>query len=274
MQSPERNGHSELPPGGVQLCPEIVRYKLDGHRYLHLPTRTWLKGITKIIKNEPMDEGLIRYVANQGGYEQYLENLGKAALRGTIVHNSIEKLLNGETLDTDRLGLEEIKHLQSFVRLCANHVLDTRAIEEPVWDLERQIATCIDWRGLFDGKHTNINWKTSKAIYGSSRVQANEEAILFNSMGRFDDLGPIEQWAIARTNPNFPSKYQIERGEIDERMHQYFECLYDIEAYREEDWDPKFPPPIPKTISLPHLQNGETREPPRNGVHTRNGKRP
>ena len=234
-----------------------------------------MKGLTRILKNEPMDEGLIRYIASQGGYDQYKENLGKAALRGTMVHKGIERLLNGLEIDTDRYGLEEIAHLQSFIRLCANHVLDTRAIEEPVWDLERQIATCIDWRGLFDGKHTTANWKTSKAVYDSAKTQANEEAILFNGMARFDDLGPVEQWAVVRTNANFPSRYQIVTGEIDERRHQYFECLYDIEAFRDEKWEPEFPPPIPKILSLPQLKNGETREPIRNGHsngHAGNGK--
>lgn len=267
MKPNERNGHSDLPPGGAQLSPEIVRYKLSsGHWYLTTATKIWHKGLTRILRNEPMDEGLVRYVASQGGYDQYKHNLGDAAMRGTLVHQGIERLLNGEEIDTSRHSLEVINHLQSFVRLCANHVLDTRAIEEPVWDSERQIATCIDWRGLLDGKHTTVNWKTGKSVYEQNRTQANEEAWMFNEMARFDDLGPVEQWAVIRTNPNFPSKYQIVTGEIDERRHQYFECLYDIEAYRDEKWMPEFPPPIPESLSLPHLQTGS-----QNG-HLRNGK--
>lgn len=241
----------DIPAGGEQLSEEIVRYKLpDQHWYVHAPSVLWMKGITKILKNDPMDEGLIRYVANQGGYEQYKANLAERAEKGDIVHKAIPRLLNGETLQAGDFSEEVVGHLASFIRFCANYKIETKAIEQPVWDTRRQIATCIDWRGLLDGKHTTINWKTGKAVYESSKVQANEELILYNDMQGLDELGPVEQWAVVRTNSAYPSKYQVAIGERDERRHLYFETLYDVEAYYDEAWAPVFPKPLPTTLSL------------------------
>jgi hypothetical protein len=40
-----------------------------------------------------------------------------------------------------------------------------------------------------------------KGITKTALVQSNEEAILFNGMERFDELGPVKQWAVVRTKP-------------------------------------------------------------------------
>lgn len=242
----------DIPAGGEPLSEEIVRYRVDDCQwYLHVQSMLFHKGITKILSNDPMDEGLLRYVASQGGYEQYLANLDAAAERGAHVHKAIERLFQGETLQARDFPEEIVGHLASFLRFCANYKIETAALEAPVWDSRRQIATCIDWRGLLDGKHTTINWKTGKSIYETSKVQANEEMILFNDMGRFDELGPVQRWMVVRTNHRFPSKYQVAVGDRDERRHQYFETLYDVEAYHDEAWAPNFPKPLPQTFSLP-----------------------
>jgi hypothetical protein len=90
MNRIESNGH-DLPPGGIELHPEIVMWTtFKGHFYLHLPTRTWMKGRTRILGNLPMEEGLTRWIANQGSYDKYLETLEKAKKRGTAVHQGID----------------------------------------------------------------------------------------------------------------------------------------------------------------------------------------
>lgn len=97
MHAHDSNG---IPEGGTPLSDEIARYNAYGHWYLTTLTRTWHKGITRILKNEPMDDGLLRWIASHGSYDQYKKALGEAADRGKLAHELVPDLINGETLET------------------------------------------------------------------------------------------------------------------------------------------------------------------------------
>jgi|CXWL01.1.fsa_nt_gi hypothetical protein len=246
------DGGVEVPDGFVQLSDDLLRYNISGaHRYLHLPTLTWCKGLTTILKNMPMDEGLMRYVANQGGYDQYRENLSKAGKRGTRVHLSIGDLLDGKTIRRRQFTDEEWNHLCTWVQFFKDHLLDTFAIEQPIVDTRRKVATCIDWRGDFNGVHTSVNWKTSSAIYESACVQANEEAWIYNDAGQFDELGPVEKWAVVRTGTRHKCGYEIVAEPLDKAKHEYFNHLLAIDEYHDPNGIPIFPKELPDTLKLP-----------------------
>ena len=258
----DRNGHYpavreledgtvEAPEGGIQLSDDIIRYRVGGkHWYLHLPTLQWMKGLTTILRNAPMEEGLLRWIASHGSYDGYMQALSAAGQRGTNVHRGIERLLAGETLKRPEYSEEEWKHLASWIDWHNEQKPETRAIEQPIADTRRKIATAIDWRGVLHGKHTSFNWKTSSDIHEEAVIQSNEEAIIYNDQGQFDDLGPIQQHGIVRTGTKHKVGYEMVLFEIDQQRHAYFDHLVAIEQYNDPKWMPVFPKPMPYKLAI------------------------
>jgi hypothetical protein len=278
----ESNGH-DLPPGGVELHPEIVMWTtFKGHFYLHLPTRTWMKGLTRILGNLPMEEGLTRWIANQGSYDKYLETLEKAKKRGTAVHQGIEALLAGDQLKMWEFEPEARDGLEAFCNFWQDYGPDTAAVEQPIWDIRRKIATKLDWRGGVRppdkrGKdqgemlHTYLDFKTSSGIWESAILQAHEGAWIYNECMPHDEHGEIEQVGIVRLGSQHKRGYEYQATDItvEKELHAYkhkiANCLLWIEHSRNPQWEPEFKPMRPKHLQLPSpSQNGEP-EPAGNG---------
>ncbi len=248
------DGSIDAPEGGIQLSEDIVRYRIHGkHWYLHLPMLQWMKGLTTILRNAPMEEGLLRWIASHGSYEGYLEALGKAGQRGTNVHIGIERLLAGETINRRGFTDEEWNHLTTWMNFYREKRPKTLAVEQAVADTRRKIATAIDWRGILDEKHTTLNWKTSSDIFEEAVIQSNEEAIIYNEQGQFDEHGPVVQHGVLRTGTRHKVGYELALLEIDQQRHEYFNHLAELERYKDPDWRPVFPKPQPEQLSIANL---------------------
>jgi len=271
---PRVEDKQDVPPGGRQIHDELVMYTLpNGHFYLHLPTRTWLKGFTRIIGNLPPEEPLLKWIANQGSYEAYQEALQKAGRRGTAVHRGIEDLLKCQKLKANEFDREVWEHLQSFVNWFNDYQPETHAVEEPVWDIRRKIASKIDWRGMVsppvqkniknvqervaEKVHAIIDFKSASGIWESAWYQTSEYAWTYNDQKRFDELGPVKAFAVVRTGTSHRRGYDyqfvdaVADAEQHEYRHKVFNCLLWIEHSRDKDWTPKFPKPAPKELQLP-----------------------
>lgn len=226
----------------------------SGHYYFDTKVQDWYKGFTTITGNLPMEEPLKRWLTSRASYEDAMRELEDAANRGTAIHSAIPELLEGTTLKRNEFTEEVWQHLLTFRNFYQDYKPETLAIEQPIWDTRRKIASCIDWRGILDDKHTALDWKSSKGVYLSHELQVNEYGFVFNHLGDqeewWDEEEGVEQVGVLRTNSRHKRGYELKLMDIDEYKHKIFNCLLWVEHSRHPDWEPKFPKEVPSEISL------------------------
>lgn len=268
----ETTTEEDIPEGGYQVAEDVIMYETNkGHSYLHLPTRLWMKGFTRVLGNLQKGEGLTRWIANQGGYEQYLAALEDAANRGTAVHQGIEELLGGLIVKRSEFRPDAYQHLRTWVNFYEDFHPETLAVEECLYDIRRKICTKMDYRGLV-GKniksvneriHAVLDWKTSSGIWDSAKLQVNEEVWTYNSKQEFDEHGHLEGCGVVRTGTKHKRGYEYwffdteEERQIHEYRHKIFNCLLWLEHFNDPEWQPTFPEEIPRELFLDDIEDSE-----------------
>ena len=84
----------------------------------------------------------------------------QAATRGTKVHDMIEKYIVGEEFDQDNLiALSNFKDIQPIID---QNLTKIHAVEARLFSKHLGLAGTVDCVGVWDGKLSIIDWKTSK----------------------------------------------------------------------------------------------------------------
>ncbi len=130
---------------------------------------TWYPRVTRIlsVKSKP---ALEHFLKEMGTYESAEEVKNKSATEGTLVHQTIGKLVKGEP---DPIP-EEIKPaLTAFQKLREERgiIFYPEFIEKLVWSGRHRYAGTIDAIGMMDGKFGVIDIKTSTGFYPEYNLQ-------------------------------------------------------------------------------------------------------
>ena len=255
----------DIPKGGFKVSDELYRYKVRGDRwYLHVPSGTWLRNVTRITGKYPADEGLMRWICSHGSYDNYQNALQQAAFRGTAIHRGVEQLHKGRTLVQSEYKHDEWKALLSYQRFMRDHKPEIIAVEEVVYSLKRRLAGTLDLRVRLDG-HTVLDIKSSKSgIFRTQMLQVNEYAWIFNA-GKANG-SVVEQAGILRLGTRHKAGYELKTWPLCDEMHRTFCALHRIDFDMDDAMQPKFPPPQPDEIRLQENQsNGKPSTNGRNG---------
>jgi len=129
----------------------------------------WYPRVTKIIeiKSKP---ALYRYYAEAENYKSAMESTQKSAAEGTLIHETVEKILIGEKPEID----PSIKPaIEAFARFLdeKNIQVAPEYVEKRIIHYDHRYAGTIDALGLIDGKFGVIDIKTSQAIYRDYNLQ-------------------------------------------------------------------------------------------------------
>ena len=130
---------------------------------------TWYPRVTKIleIKAKP---ALYRYYGDLNSFAEGEVILKNSASEGTLIHETIEKIMVGESPAIDPSIAPAVRAFMNFVDQKKIQV-DKAWVERQVVHIGERYAGTIDSMALIDGKFGVLDIKTSKAIYRDYNLQ-------------------------------------------------------------------------------------------------------
>ena len=139
---------------------EASGYEIDG---------IWFPRVTKIlsIKAKP---ALYRYYGEAASYKAAQEVTQKSAEEGTLMHETIQKIMLGENPDVDPSIAAAVTETRKFLD-DRNIQVESEYIEKRVVHRGERYAGTIDALALIDGKVGVMDIKTSQAIYRDYNLQ-------------------------------------------------------------------------------------------------------
>lgn len=135
---------------------------------------------TTILNAYPQAAHLNKWIG-ENGWNESQRILKEAGLRGTKVHDAVERLLDGDELWNHHFSLDEWHRIDAFVRWFQATKPEILAVEVALFSPKHGYAGRVDCVCIIDGKVTVIDWKTSGAMYPhfplqfASYAQAIEE---------------------------------------------------------------------------------------------------
>lgn len=158
--------------------PVIVKKELDDEHFYYVDGK-FFPSVTKILQETlPMPIGLRLWIGDVGN-EKAEQKMETAALQGTLIHAACERLLRGEEINL----LEEFpkrgakKMLTGFVNWFAKYQPRRLVINKVRLNPELTLASKHGYAGTADfvcninDEPWVIDWKTSKGIYESHKIQ-------------------------------------------------------------------------------------------------------
>ena len=129
----------------------------------------WYPRVTKIIeiKSKP---SLYRYYAEAADYKTAMASTQKSAAEGTLIHETVEKILIGEKPEIDQSISPAVNAFLKFLET-NNMQVDPEYVEKRIIHHDHRYAGTIDALALIDGKFGVLDIKTSQAIYRDYNLQ-------------------------------------------------------------------------------------------------------
>lgn len=130
---------------------------------------TWFPRVTKIleIKSKP---ALYHYYAAAANYKSAQEATQKSAAEGTLIHETVEKIMVGEKPAVDPTIGPAIGAYLNFIEE-KNIQVAPEFVEKRIIHYGERYAGTIDAVALIDGKLGVLDIKTSQAIYRDYNLQ-------------------------------------------------------------------------------------------------------
>ncbi len=137
-------------------------YEIDG---------IWYPRVTSIV-NIKAKPALYRFYAEMSSFNEGEAVKKQSATEGTLIHETIEKILLGENPVIDSLIKPAV---DAFLRFSSekNIQVDPEWVEKKVIDYDERYAGTIDALALIDGKFGVLDIKTSQAIYRDYNLQVS-----------------------------------------------------------------------------------------------------
>lgn len=140
----------------------LAGYDIDG---------IWYPRVTKIveIKAKP---ALYKFYAELNNFEEG-ENVKKlSASEGTLIHETIEKILTGQSYEIDPIIKPSVDAFFEFMEQ-KNIQVDPELVEKRIINYDEKYAGTLDAMALIDGKFGVLDIKTSQSIYRDYNLQTS-----------------------------------------------------------------------------------------------------
>ncbi len=131
----------------------------------------WYPRVTKIveIKAKP---ALYRYYAKLGNFALGEKVKEQSASEGTLVHNTIEALLLGDSPDIPAIILPSVKAFMSFIETRQIKIYPDY-VEHRMLHYDHRYSGTLDAVAMIDGKIGILDIKTSQSIYRDYNLQTS-----------------------------------------------------------------------------------------------------
>jgi len=131
----------------------------------------WYPRVTKIvdIKAKP---ALYKFYAEMNNFDEGEAIKKQSADEGTLIHETVEKILVGEKPEIDSSIKPAINSFMKFLEQKAIQV-DPDFVEKQVVNFDERYAGTLDALALIDGKFGVLDIKTSQAIYRDYNLQTS-----------------------------------------------------------------------------------------------------
>ena len=182
-----------------------VERKDSGFRWYRIPGEKWIPSVTTILNVIAKGIGYEQWLGNQPSYKAACEVRDEAAERGTIVHDSIEKLLKGESIEP--VNDEIAKHLMCFTKFYAENDIEVIDQELFLIDPNYDFAGTPDLICKASGKTWLIDFKTGN-FYKTHPLQCRMYALLYESIFgiKIDCIGGLYTKSTWIKEPNYTLK--------------------------------------------------------------------
>ncbi|MMZ42088.1 PD-(D/E)XK nuclease superfamily protein [compost metagenome] len=174
--------------------------------------------VTTILKilNKPF---LAKWANIQGFKRNNIDDLLKeSSYLGTMVHHIIESYLMGRKYmwlsPNQDMKYQIMLRLSGFISWKKNHDVIPTFMERKCFS--EYYGGTIDFYGMVDGKHTILDFKTSKKAYSSMFLQLAAYTQMVEEMGL-----QVDQVAIINIHPNAYKEKFIQRDELQ----PYIDCF-------------------------------------------------
>ena len=137
-------------------------YEIDG---------IWYPRVTKIvdIKAKP---ALYKFYAEMNNFDEGEAVKKQSANEGTLIHETVEKILIGEKPEIDSSIKPAINAFLQFLEEKSIQV-DPEFVEKQIVNFDERYAGTLDALALIDGKFGVLDIKTSQAIYRDYNLQTS-----------------------------------------------------------------------------------------------------
>ncbi len=137
-------------------------YEIDG---------IWYPRVTKIvdIKAKP---ALYKFYAEMNNFDEGEAVKKQSANEGTLIHETVEKILIGEKPEIDSTIKPAIDAFMKFLEE-KNIQVDPEFVEKQIINFDERYAGTLDALALIDGKFGVLDIKTSQAIYRDYNLQTS-----------------------------------------------------------------------------------------------------
>lgn len=215
-------------------------YEIDG---------IWYPRVTKIveIKSKP---ALYKFYGELENFDQGEQIKKISAKEGTLIHETVEKILQGQKVDIAPSIEPAIKSFYDFFKKNKITVY-SKYVEKRIFDPEHRYAGTIDALAFINGKIGILDIKTSQSIYRDYNLQT---AAYFNALKK--TLPKIQtRWILRIDQSQVCLKcgaimrfkggrkkirtYQVENP-CKEHLHQWSELKGDIELKEFSEWQGDF----------------------------------
>lgn len=153
---------------------ERAGYDIDG---------MWYPRITSIVGIKAK-QGLYRYYAGQSSWKASQEALERSAAEGTLVHETVEALMEGKDVPINPVIAPAI---EAFLEFRRNHDIKPILIESRVLSRKHGYAGTVDVLAELDGVVGVLDIKTSKGIYRDYGLQT---AAYVQALAESEDTPP------------------------------------------------------------------------------------
>ena len=178
----------------------IVQITCPDERWYGNPDIGWFPSVTFITSYYPKGAGYDRWLADKG-MDKAEEVKKIAGEKGSAVHNAIDIILKGETINCDdkfidsqtlrerEYSAEEWEAINSFVKWWKSINAKILSNEFMIIDTDNGYGGTVDILAEIDGVPYIIDIKTSKAVYASHEIQISAYAETVKNQGLKDKEG-------------------------------------------------------------------------------------
>ena len=193
----------------------------------------------------PASYGLTNWIGDVGNKraEEIRDDAGE---EGSFVHEAIEKILKGGFISSDDISsrfkskrsLKIHRCLKAFLDWFEEYQPETVATEQTIWNDDPLYAGTLDYKCIIQGEKWIIDFKTSKSIYPSAKVQL--------SAYNHSDNGGKDKAAILHLGNTTKKKYSFLEIDQDKYFkeflitHKMFNVFYPNAAPNSEKFPEKF----------------------------------
>lgn len=224
---------------GINFQPKLKRIDFCDKRVYRRSEDVYYPSVTSVLSCLPADPFFLEWLKNTGHNADIIRN--KAAKEGTQVHNAIEDLLAGKSIEWQdgwgnaKYNLQVWQMILRFADFYNTYKPVTIASEKFIWSDIYKYAGAADYICTLDGETWLIDFKTSNQLSKSYDLQlaAYSKALEECAGIRIDKAGILWLKAATRKASKKPGIYQGEGWQIKvvddlDKDFEAFKSVYKI----------------------------------------------